>query len=200
MPAAPHRSKDQGEEGCSHQTPGESISALLLNRYLKPFMLPPLWRRQGRCSICIKVQCTTLGVWRHTGSGKGILQPHLSEISPAPYFQDPSMPQGLAPVGLYGQSPAVSRRASKGISAQDCALEALTERPVVRRLVLSLLPCTSSMDEALLIQSALCNDYLFPYRSENNMYGHQPFYLAATWAAVRSQGTPNQYRWYLFIA
>lgn len=66
--------------------------------------------------------------------------------------------------------------------------------------MLSLIPYTSSVDEAVLIPSALCRDCLFPYQSENGRYWHQPFYLGATMAAVRSQGTPSQYRWYLFIA
>lgn len=47
------------------------------------------------------------------GLGKRLCrQPHLSQISPAPNFQDTTVPQGLAPVRLYGrqQSPAVHRQ------------------------------------------------------------------------------------------
>lgn len=60
--------------------------------------------------------------------------------------------------------------------------------------MLSLILYTSSVDEDMLIGSALCQDHLFLYQNENSMYWHQAFYLGATWAVVRSQGTPNQYR------
>lgn len=53
--------------------------------------------------------------------------------------------------------------------------------------MLSLILYTYSVDKAMLIGSALCQDNLFLYQNENSMYWHQPFYQVqhGLWSEVR---------------
>lgn len=145
---------------------------------------------------CTKQSTRDLGkrLWR---------QPHPSEILPAPNFRDSTVPRGLIPLGSTRDNRVRSVQADLPMAhhpkTERLPRLLISERPVVRSFVLYLIPYTSSVDEGMLIGSALCKDHLFLYQNENSIVLAPALLPGATWAVVRSQGTPNQHRWYLFI-
>lgn len=101
------------------------------------------------------------------------------------------MPRGLVPLGSTRGSGVRSVQADLPMARHpktECLPPLLiSERPVVRSFVLFLILYTSSVDEAMLIGSALCKDHLFLYQNENSVYRHQPFYQVQhrLWSEVR---------------